>query len=73
MGKLLLLAIAVWLIIVIFKHYRASLQKSSSASPAEDMVQCATCGLHLPKNDSLFRNDKYYCSSAHIQQRQDGQ
>jgi uncharacterized protein len=69
MGKLLLLAVAVWLIIVILKRYRNSLKQSSPSSRAEDMVQCAVCGLHLPKNDSLFEDSKYYCSSAHLEQQ----
>lgn len=69
MGKLLLIAIAIWLIIVILKRYRASMQRPSAPPQAEDMVQCDTCGLHLPKGDSLFRNDKYYCSNAHLEQR----
>ena len=68
MGKLLLIAIAIWLIIVILKRYRTSMQRPS-APDVEDMVQCATCGLHLPKHDSLSRNDKYYCSSAHLEKR----
>ena len=69
MGKLLLIAIAVWLIIVILKRYRGSMQQTSATPHAEDMVQCAICGLHLPKRDSLSSHDKYYCSSAHLAQR----
>lgn len=68
MGKLLLLAVAIWLIIVILKRYRNSLHRHPDPDRAQDMVQCATCGLHLPKNDSLFRNNNYYCSRAHLEQ-----
>lgn len=70
MGKILLIAIIVWLILVILKHYRASLQQAPTPPKIEDMVQCATCGLHLPKNDSLAKNNRYYCCSAHISQSQ---
>ncbi|HEX5539325.1 MAG TPA: PP0621 family protein [Methylophilaceae bacterium] len=66
MGKILLIAIIVWLILVILKHYRASLQQTTTPPNIEDMVQCATCGLHLPKSDSLAKNNRYYCCNAHL-------
>ena len=68
MGKILLLAIAIWLVFVILKRYRASMQQPR-ARTSEDMVQCAACGLHLPKSDSLTKDGLYYCSIAHLEQR----
>lgn len=73
MGKILLLAIAIWLVISVLKRYRQNIESStkSSESPEaiqEDMVQCAYCGVHLPKSDSLFVNNHYYCNIAHSQQ-----
>lgn len=73
MGKILLLAIAIWLLISVLKRYRQNIEsstKSSESSEAiqEDMVQCAYCGVHLPKSDSLFVNNHYYCNKAHSQQ-----
>ena len=67
MGKILLLAIAVWLVFVILKRYRASIKRPPRAA-AEDMVRCAACGLHLPKGDSVSKNNLYYCSVAHLEQ-----
>lgn len=71
MGKLLLLAVAIWLIIVILKRYRASMQRTSRPGDAELMVQCHTCGLHLPSSDSLLVDDRHYCCKAHAEQRGD--
>ena len=66
MGKILLLAIAVWLLLSVLKRYRNSLETPTKQSPAaEDMVQCASCGLHLPKTDSIQKNGHYYCCTAH--------
>jgi len=66
MGKILLLAIAVWLLLSVLKRYRNSLETSAKQGPAaEDMVQCASCGLHLPKPDSIQKNGRYYCCTAH--------
>ena len=66
MGKILLLAIAIWLLIVVLKRYRGSMEAPpKSAADPEDMVQCANCGVHLPKSDSIFKNNQYYCCAAH--------
>ena len=50
------------------KRYRASMRQSRGRT-TEDMVQCAVCGLHLPKSDSLTQNGLHYCSAAHLEQR----
>jgi len=30
-----------------------------------DMVRCAHCGIHIPKNEALHRDGRDYCSEAH--------
>lgn len=69
MAKILLLAIAIWLLYAVVKRYITSVdpQDQSPAKP-EDMVQCAHCGVHLPKNDSLVVNDQHYCCEEHSRQ-----
>lgn len=69
MGKILLLAIAIWLVITILKQYKKSVEKNEAASKAvsEDMVQCSKCGVHLPKSDSLLVNQQYFCCESHSQ------
>lgn len=69
MAKIVLLAIAVWLIISIVKRYRNSVDQASTGKPAaEDMVQCAKCGVHLPQSDSLLIDHQHYCSIEHSKQ-----
>ncbi len=38
----------------------------------EEMVACATCGLHLPKHEAICETseagDRFFCSEAHQQQ-----
>jgi uncharacterized protein len=29
-------------------------------------VQCAHCGLHLPRQEALRQGNTYYCSQAHL-------
>jgi uncharacterized protein len=76
MGKILLLALAIWLIINVLKRYGRSVdptQKAKTAAEAaesmsETMVQCAHCGVHLPKSDSLLIEGQYFCCEAHSKQ-----
>lgn len=72
MGKILLLAIGVWLLITVIKRYGQNMQNPSSqpGSP-EDMVQCAYCNVHLPKSDGLLIGNQYYCCEAHSKQVHD--
>lgn len=66
LGKLLLLALAVWLVLVLLKGYRRSLDAPRAPRPMpEDMVRCAVCGVHLPKTESILKNGVYYCCEEH--------
>jgi uncharacterized protein len=69
MAKIFLLAIAFWLLILILKRYRNTLdapEKSREKSEhSEAMVQCVHCGVHLPKSESILVNQQYYCCQAH--------
>lgn len=66
LGKLLLLALGVWLIIALLKRYRRSFDVSREKPPApQDMVRCAECGVHLPKSESILKNGVYYCCPEH--------
>jgi uncharacterized protein len=70
MAKLILIAVALWLVITILKRYRKNLEQSGhphlgSSGNAETMVQCAHCGIHLPLSESIESNGRYFCSKAH--------
>jgi uncharacterized protein len=69
MGKIVLLALGIWLILTILKQYRQQID-SSNASTSEkpnisDMLACQHCGLHIPKDECVIKNGKAYCSEAH--------
>lgn len=71
MAKLIIIAIAIWLVISILKRYRRGVDQSINASRknsvnGEVMVQCKHCGIHLPQSDSIQSNGQFYCSQAHI-------
>ncbi len=42
--------------------------KGASDTPAIEMVQCAKCGLHCPRTDSVTGKLGVYCTAQHRQQ-----
>lgn len=71
MAKLILIAIAIWLIIIVLKRYRKGFDSSENQDAggqqsSETMVQCAHCGVHLPASESIQSHGQFFCSQAHI-------
>ncbi len=70
MSRLLfLLAVAV-VVYLLLKSYRrpAPRQDKDASAPAEEMVRCVQCGVHLPKSESILAGGNFYCSDAHRRQ-----
>lgn len=70
-GKLLIVGVIVWIAFRLYKHLinRPSVtHKRTGSSSSKKMVQCKTCGLHVPIDEALSKNDNYYCCSAHRDQ-----
>jgi uncharacterized protein len=40
-------------------------QRGSGDRPAEAMVSCATCGLHLPRREALVLGERHFCCEDH--------
>jgi uncharacterized protein len=36
-----------------------------ASAQAQAMVSCATCGLHLPRQEALAKDERYYCCEEH--------
>lgn len=72
---LLVVGVGIWLWSARFRKARA--QRSSpptapsqkqSAAQQEDparMVACAHCGVHLPVNEAVYKEDSAFCCDAH--------
>jgi uncharacterized protein len=67
LAKLLFIIIGLFVAYWILKSYKKKVERRSgqAASPTEDMVRCAQCGVHLPKSDSLTSGNAFYCSAEH--------
>ena len=71
MGKILLVVVVIVAVYFIVRAYTRALaakqQLDSEQKPAEDMVQCAHCGVHLPRDDSVAGGGRFFCSTEHRQ------
>lgn len=73
--KLIFLVLIVWLVINIAKRMLANSNTQPKSTPAhesqqhsaENMVQCKTCQIHLPRSEAFMVDGQFYCSHAHIQ------
>lgn len=72
MAKFLLLVVVVAGVILLLKNYQRTIARQQEQDKAvapvdksEDMVQCARCGVHLPKSESFLSRGRYFCSDDH--------
>jgi len=66
MIKLLLFGLLVLLVYLILRDKRqAGGTVPPAARPAEQMVECAHCGLHLPQEESISSGGFHFCCEQH--------
>lgn len=68
MAKIILLALGLLAVYWILKSYRRRVDRGARKPPAaagEDMVQCAQCGVHLPRSESITTQSSFYCTAEH--------
>ena len=68
MAKIILLVLGLLLVYWILKGYRRRVDRGEPQPPVgggEKMVQCARCGVHLPRSESITTQDEFYCSAEH--------
>ena len=70
--RIIVIALIIYLVIQIYKRWAAN--KASNITQKEQqqklMVKCDVCQLHVPKNEALQDDGKYYCSQNHYDERQ---
>lgn len=70
MAKILLIAIAFAAVFWLLRNHRRRADRDvhRPADPqAEDMVDCAHCGVHLPRGEGIMSGPRYFCSKEHEQ------
>jgi uncharacterized protein len=64
--RLLLIGAAIWIVITAVRRLlRRPQSKTGRIQDAGQMVQCAHCGVYIPKSESLRAGERYYCSADH--------
>jgi uncharacterized protein len=75
MWRLIFFGLIAYLLVVAFKRSQLSsktddkeIRKNtpSKEQEIEDMVQCASCKVHLPRSEAFLVNGDFYCSKNHI-------
>ena len=71
--RILLIALVAWLLLRMLKNWANKKNLSRKKTPGEiqTMVPCEHCGLHIPKNEALQSDNRYYCSQEHLRLHQD--
>lgn len=68
MSKILLIAIAFAALFWLLRSHRRRADNGVQrpADPqTEDMVDCAHCGVHLPRGEGIVSGPRYFCSAEH--------
>lgn len=67
MFRYLLIVLAIWAGIMIFRKLYLQKQDTSTPKnlPEQNMVRCTYCGVHFPENDAIRDNNKLFCCEEH--------
>lgn len=68
MAKIILVVLGLLAVYWILKSYRRRVDRAQGGTPpatAENMVQCARCGVHLPRSEGISTQGRFYCSPEH--------
>ena len=67
--KVLLVIVVIAIVYFMFiKKKPTNLEKKKKQSlKADDMVECSSCGVYAPVNESLLSGANYYCSNECLQ------
>jgi uncharacterized protein len=60
-----LLALAVYLVWRLLQKKQLPPGSVDSSVPRLPMVSCATCGLHVPREEALVQGERYFCCEEH--------
>jgi uncharacterized protein len=68
-----------WIVLIVAAFWlwrRLTSKPTTTRKPQETTVmtvRCAQCGVHLPREQALQSQERWYCSQAHLEQdRQSG-
>jgi len=71
--RLLILAVVAFVIYTLLRQLLRGWTKKElppRSSRSGTMVRCALCGLHIPDQEAVRADDKYFCSNNHLKEYQ---
>lgn len=68
--RLIFLIAAITLVYWLWRRFARSNKARKQAKPveAQPMVRCVQCGVHLPREHALAREQQWFCSREHLEQ-----
>ncbi len=60
-----LLALAIYLVWRLLQKKQLPPGDGDSSVARLPMVSCATCGLHVPREEALIQDERYFCCEEH--------
>ncbi len=73
--RLITIAVLIWLAWALYRrfvHYKnsaISANREKQKKPAIKAVKrCAVCGIHIPENEAIKKQDRYFCCEQHSNQ-----
>ncbi len=71
--RLIVIALIIYLLVQIIKRWAANKNAASLKQQLDqqNMVKCESCQVHIPENEALQKDGKFYCSQAHLDSKQD--
>ncbi|MDH5257524.1 MAG: PP0621 family protein [Gammaproteobacteria bacterium] len=75
--RLITVVAVIWLVWFFVKRFQQNLVerkqaaekkaeiKAAQSEPLSSVKKCAVCGIHVPENETVVYNGRYYCSDAH--------
>ena len=62
-----LLALAIYIVWRLLQKKNLPPSGKDSSVARLPMVSCATCGLHVPREEALIKDEHYFCCEEHRQ------
>jgi len=67
--RLLIIAAIIWISYRMFINWKTkqalSNKPKKNNQEIKTMVQCATCGVHLPEQEAIKQSNKFFCCDEH--------
>lgn len=67
--RLIVLALLVWLGFRVYQIIKKKSSVTAAKAIIQDMVRCDKCGIHIPIDEALKVDNKYYCSHDHLDEK----